>query len=88
MKNDVNIHQVLRVFNKVVSKGEKTEQGYEWQGFVASSDFDGYTCVLSSKTVSITLLFHNKYQLDFSREEDLEPFFKQISALDIAVTDK
>jgi len=54
---------------------------YEFAGIRAANDFDGYTCWLAYKDLTITLLFHGKYDFDYKDEDTLKAFFKKIAVL-------
>ncbi|QOL25137.1 DUF3081 domain-containing protein [Thalassotalea sp. LPB0316] len=71
----------LEAFNIVTAKGQKSATGYELDGIKAWHDFDGYTCWLSYKDVTITILFHGKYKLDFEKEESFDLLNKKINRM-------
>ncbi|GLX85560.1 hypothetical protein tloyanaT_18120 [Thalassotalea loyana] len=71
----------LEIFNLITSKGTKSSRGYELDGITAWHDFDGYTCWLSYKDVTITILFHGKYKLDFDKEETFDLFNKKVTRM-------
>ena len=72
MKNEIDIHRALRVFNKVTTLGDKqsdsTESVYHLCGLNALTDFDGYTISLSDAQVRLDIFFHNKYNLVQNRD--------------------
>lgn len=72
---------LLHVFNMVSTQGEKIKNGYEFQGIKAWHDFDGYTCWLKYNDLTVTLLFHNKYQFDYQSEDTVTHFMKKIDKL-------
>jgi hypothetical protein len=71
----------LQLFNVVSTQGEKINDGYEFQGIRAWHDFDGYTCWLKYNDLTVTLLFHNKYQFDYQSEDTLTNFMKKADKL-------
>lgn len=71
----------LHLFNVVSTQGEKINNGYEFQGIRAWHDFDGYTCWLKYNDLTVTLLFHNKYQFDYQSEDTLTNFMKKANKL-------
>jgi hypothetical protein len=83
--NKVKKRNMLEVFNVITTKGTKTDGVYELLGIRASQDFDGYTCWLTYKDLTVTLLFHGKYDFEYKEKETLKAFFNKISGL---VTDK
>ena len=72
---------MLQVFDLITTKGRKVDGVYELAGIRASYDFDGYTCWLVYKDLTITLLFHGNYDLDYQDEDTLKAFFKKIATL-------
>lgn len=81
MKNSVNLIEYLNAYNLVCKEGEKNEQGYTYMGLIAWQDFDGYTCYLSDSSVTMTFLFHGKYQMDYETKDELEKFTKKVTRL-------
>lgn len=71
----------LHLFNVVISNGTKDNGTYHLEGIIARHDFDGYTCWLEYNDLTITLLFHNKYEFDYRKEETVERFFKKVDRL-------
>ncbi|ABM04252.1 conserved hypothetical protein [Psychromonas ingrahamii 37] len=72
---------LLHVFNLITTKGHKTESVYELSGIRASYDFDGYTCWLAYRDLTVTLMFHGSYDFEYQHKETLEFFFKMVSNL-------
>lgn len=79
--NKLEKRNLLKVFNLVTNKGNKVDGAYEFSDIKASHDFDGYTCWLSYKDLTITLLFHGPYGFDYKDKETVDVFFKKISKL-------
>jgi hypothetical protein len=71
----------LQAFNEILTVGEKVDEGYEFEGIKAIHDFDGYTCWLKYKDLTLTLKFHNNYQFDFESTETLSHFMKKVDVL-------
>lgn len=82
MKNEIDILQVMRVFEKIRSQGEARDDGHYLDGVTARSDFDGYTLYLSDAQSTLTVFFHNKYHFDYPSEQALEDFTKRLHAID------
>lgn len=82
MKNEIDIHRALRVFNKVATLGEKQSDNiqsvYRLCGLNALTDFDGYTISLSDAQVRLDIFFHNKYKFDYPNNEALENFLARL----------
>ena len=81
-KNLISSHQVLRVFNLVTTHGERTDSGYVYEGLHASTDFEGYTIILSNNKVTYTLFFHNKYRAEYQHSRDWDDFLKQLTEVE------
>ena len=82
MKNDLDLHMLLRVFEKIRSNGEAIEHGHKLEGVNATSDFDGYTVFMSDVQCNLTLFFHNKYECDYPTEKAREDFEKRLLYID------
>lgn len=78
MQNSIDIKAVLLIFQHVISNGEQTNEKYQYEGLFAWTDFDGYTCYLSDGKVTVSVFFHNKYDIEFETESDLSKFEKNI----------
>ena len=79
--NKMKKRHLLQVFELITSKGVKSEGSYQYEGITASHDFDGYTCWLGFKDLTVTLLFHGAYDLDYQSDETLKIFFKKVANL-------
>ena len=84
MTVDIDKHKmrhILETFEIVTSKGIKKNNEYQLSEMRAWHDFDGYVCWLGYKDLTITLLFHGKYQLDYQHSETVSEFFKKSASL-------
>ncbi|PKH01363.1 DUF3081 domain-containing protein [Psychromonas sp. MB-3u-54] len=72
---------MLKMFNLVTTKGSRTDGVYELSGIRASQDFDGYTCWLAYKDLTVTIMFHGKHDFDYKEKDTLDIFFNRISDL-------
>jgi hypothetical protein len=79
--NKFKKRHLLQIFDLITTKGIKTDSTYTYSDISASHDFDGYTCWLSYKDLTVTLLFHGSYDLDYKEEDTLKIFFKKIANL-------
>jgi len=79
--NKLEKRNLLKAFNLITSKGNKSDGAYEFSDIKASHDFDGYTCWLAYKDLTITMLFHGPYRFDYKDKETVDIFFKKISKL-------
>jgi hypothetical protein len=73
--------KLLRTFNLVTRKGVKADGLYELSGIRASHDFDGYTCWLTYKDLTVTLVFHGLFNFDYQEESTLNVFFNKVNKL-------
>lgn len=71
----LDVMKALRVFNYIMDHGEKEGEVRSFMGLSASTDFDGYTMYLNSHHAKLTVFFHNKYQLEFVKAEELDEFY-------------
>lgn len=79
MKDKIDIRVVLKAISRIQSKGKATDDsGITYRGLKVHSDFDGYTVVVSNREVSLTVLFHNKYQLTFKNRPALNDFYDTV----------
>jgi len=79
LKNLLDLKTCLSIFDHVLGKGKKIEGGYEYKGFKAWHDFDGYYCYLYHDKVTLTMMFHGKYDLDYPDKEHLDNFEQRIN---------
>ncbi|MEE4244286.1 MAG: DUF3081 family protein [Kangiellaceae bacterium] len=82
MKNDLDIHQSLSVYAKIIKHGSATEKGKRLNGITAHSSFDGYIVILEDDKVSLTIHFHNKYDLEYSDRFALQEFMDKVIKID------
>ena len=82
MEKRIDIRQALRVFDKVMSHGEKTSDGRRLNNIIADSDFDGYTVYLRSNNVMLAIFFHNTFHLNYDKKEELDIFFRALNEID------
>ncbi len=55
---------------------------FKYKGLTASQDFDGYTIILKDDYVSVTVFFHNKFSLDYTRSAALQGFLEKLDQVD------
>ncbi len=79
--NPLALKDLLQVFNLVTSEGIKTNENYDFQGIKAWHDFDGYTCFLAYKDLTLTLLFHGRYSVDFEQQATFDAFLAKVNKL-------
>jgi len=78
MKNSIDLKRCLSVFNIIIEKGDKRGSEFEYHGIYAWHDFDGYTCFMKYKQMTLSLFFHGKYDITFDNESDLHEFEKKL----------
>lgn len=78
MQNRLDLKTCLRVFNGVQTHGEKKDDEYHCQGFIAWSDFDGYNCFLRFNQTTATMMFHGKYHLECPSEDAFIEFERKL----------
>lgn len=81
MKEKVDISVVLRAIACIQSKGKTRGNGFSYRGIELESDYDGYTVVLRNADVSLTVLFHNKFDLNFRNRPALDDFYDTIKKI-------
>ena len=79
--NILKYRYFLFVFNLVSSKGTKLGSEYELLGIRAQHDFDGYTCWLAYKDLTVTLLFHGKFDVQFNNKDTFNEFYTKVNSL-------
>ncbi|QBY04808.1 DUF3081 domain-containing protein [Thalassotalea sp. HSM 43] len=81
MENLIDNKLALTAFERITRLGEKTDTGYQFQGVSAWQDYDGYTCFLGYNDVTMTLMFHGKYDIEYSTSDSLKQFMKKINLI-------
>jgi hypothetical protein len=81
INNTLKSRDFLKIFDLVSTKGIKLEGTYEYLGIRAWHDFDGYTCWLAYKDLTITLLFHGKLGVDYQQADTFHEFYKRVNSL-------
>lgn len=81
-ESKIDVKQALRVYEKIVTRGEKLDDGHRLSGISALSDFDGYTVVLRNENASLTIQFHSKFTLDYTNQRELFLFLEKLESID------
>ena len=68
------LHHYLNLFNHIVTKGNKQGDKYQLDDLFAWHGFDGYTCYISFKDLTMSFYFHNRTSFDFKEEQTLRQF--------------
>ena len=74
----VDVALALRAFNKVRESGERDGEGFVYGGLRASTDFDGYTVILTDEVTTLRIFFHNKFSLEPTRGKAVERLLSRI----------
>ncbi|MCY4044318.1 MAG: DUF3081 family protein [Cellvibrionales bacterium] len=82
MNHPLNIKLAMRVFNKIQDLGQKTQDGYIYEGFEAISSYDGYTIELKNQEVDLFIYFHSNYNIHYDTMSDVEHFMHQLEQID------
>lgn len=82
MSSEIDIKQVLSVYQKVIEKGEKQGPRFFYKGLFASPSFDGYNIELTDDKVFLTVFFHNKFNLEAKNSFELEAFKEKLERID------
>ncbi|MBD1557674.1 DUF3081 domain-containing protein [Vibrio sp. S9_S30] len=81
MKNQLDILFVLTVLDKIRKSGRKSENGYVLEGVEARTGYDEYTVYLATPQVTLSIFFHNKYQIEYQKKEHLKSFMKSLEVI-------
>lgn len=81
VNNTLKVRDFLKLFDVISTQGIKTEGVYEFEAIRAWHDFDGYTCWLGYKDLTVTLLFHGKFSIDYEKVDTFNEFYKSANAL-------
>ena len=77
MENRLTIKEFLRVFECVRSSGHILNDKYVLGELCAWHDYDGYTCWLGYKDVTVTLMFHGSLNIEFDHASNYSDFTTQ-----------
>ncbi len=71
---NMKLSPYLHVFNIVISQGEKRQNVFHFDELTAWHDFDGYTCYLGYKDLTMSLAFHSKFSYQFEHKKTMAEF--------------
>ncbi|MEZ8041799.1 DUF3081 domain-containing protein [Vibrio sp. 10N.237.312.C02] len=74
MDSRITIKEFLRVFDYLRSTGEQLDNKYQLGEMFAWHDYDGYTCWLSYRDVTVTLMFHGSLKIEYDKTSNYEDF--------------
>ena len=78
----IQVRKALSVFYKVMEYGTKRAEGVEFDGVIATGDFDGYTVTLLHNEVRLSIFFHNKFKCDYPNRQALDRFMLKLDKID------
>ncbi|MFB0980619.1 MAG: DUF3081 family protein [Alteromonadaceae bacterium] len=73
---EIQLRDFLQIYDAISTNGVKVDGVYEYLDIKAWHDFDGYTCWIGYKDLTITLLFHGRFDMDYKYEDTLKQFYK------------
>lgn len=77
----MKLSEYLCVFNHAISHGEKHEGKYLLGDISVFHDFDGYTCFIVYKDLTMSMYFHSRFEFYYKVDQTLDDFHKLISEL-------
>ena len=77
----LDINHTLRAFNIIREQGVERDGEHHLGGVAATSDFDGYTITMHDDYVTLRILFHNKFELDYSSGRQLDAFIEKLESI-------
>ncbi len=81
MDNRLTTKEFLRVFDCIRSTGDRLDNKYLLGEVYAWHDYDGYTCWLGYRDVTVTLMFHGSLKIEFEKSSNYSDFTKQCLAM-------
>lgn len=81
MKNSLNLIKYLNIYNLITRCGEYQDGKYIYQQVEAWQDFDGYTCFLSFNDVTLTMMFHGRYDVSSPNDMAYHSFIKKLDEI-------
>lgn len=82
MKNELNIREILNIFEKISDHGESKDGRHVLEGITAFTDHDGYTVYMEGHNTKLQTGFHNTYRLDYDSQRDADQFMKKLKFID------
>ncbi|NOH95786.1 DUF3081 domain-containing protein [Vibrio sp. 99-70-13A1] len=81
MDTRLTIKEFLRVFDCIRTSGEQLDNKYLLGEVYAWHDYDGYTCWLSYKDVTVTLMFHGSLKIEYGKPANYSDFINHCSTM-------
>jgi len=83
MESRLTIKEFLRVFDSIRLKGDRLDHKYQLGEMIAWHDYDGYTCWLGYKDVTVTLMFHGSLKIEYDSSTNYADFIERCLALNV-----
>lgn len=77
----LDFHKILLASENVRLNGDKSSGLYTLNGITLDTGYDGYSITLKNNEVSLTLHFHNTFNLISPGRSETEKFFKQLDVI-------
>ena len=74
----MNLSNYLYVFNQILSQGISCDGRYYFDQLSAWHDFDGYTCYIGYKDLTMTIYFHSKFSFEYEDSATYNRFTKWV----------
>ncbi|MGF1711803.1 DUF3081 domain-containing protein [Vibrio kagoshimensis] len=81
MDKKLTIKEFLRVFDCIRASGDRLDDRYVLDEVYAWHDYDGYTCWLSYKDVTVTLMFHGTLKIEHGKPSNYSAFISHCLAM-------
>jgi hypothetical protein len=81
MDEKIDIKKILRVFDLIITKGEKVGDEHHLNGLSAISGFDGYTVTIRNDYASLDVFFHNAFTFNYNNQKEKVAFLEKIEAI-------
>ncbi|WP_300179643.1 DUF3081 domain-containing protein [uncultured Aliivibrio sp.] len=81
MESRLTTKEFLRVFDCIRSNGDRFDNKYLFGEIYAWHDYDGDTCWLGYKDVTVTLMFHGSLKIEFDKSSNYSDFTNQCLAM-------
>jgi hypothetical protein len=70
----MNLSNYLDLFNQILSRGDNCDGKFYFDEFSAWHDFDGYTCYIKYKDLTMTISFHSQFSFEYQENTTLSDF--------------
>lgn len=85
MRNSIDSLLLMKVFTRVEQQGEPMQTafgpGFRFDGMQVAAGFDGYDLYFHADGVTVSLGFHQKYQIDAANEAQIDEFIARLQRI-------